>query len=505
MNFKSDTVLSIVDRVAPFIKKGVKSAEHPNRIYFKPSDLPIEELGEITNEIKVSNDAVVAPFAQRLIHPNLFGLSPAVNDVKQLVDNTYRIIDNCKDEAVKTGFSKLYSKILDNSPNLSKDTYRMTYLMDTVESIENPKVKAEILKQIEFLNDCKPKWFKAHYHNTMSFMEDYVDAVNTINGKYLRLDNKVHKFYRYMDKENIWLADIIDGTKKSEGTYRNRLLTSKKHNKDYEEYLRNFDYYTEKGFKETFENSVRQDAMSQFFNIYFGTRKEAINTLYHEEFLKTLPPDIAKECAEIQKEYNTYIINSNANVGLEDIKYIREELRLWREAGGKKAITPNVIYINTTDEYMISNKFSGLANSRSNVVQVRELLDLDGNPKSSGSTLRHEIQHLHDEDILAPKNIFDELGDFIVWRYNKIRYKKKWDKELEHAGITSKKHRDYAFTERAELRSVTLETETENLTEDFISQMEKKLKMARWMFRIGRNRVAQEHRMRLLNETSEKI
>ena len=488
-------VSTIFDKIAPYINKGVKSAEHPNRIYFKPSDVPAEELGETVCEMKVADDAVVAPFADRLIHPNTFGLTPAVNTTKQLVESTRNIIDKCEDSQIKEKFSKLYSLVLDSSKDLPKSSYRVTSLMRSVEMIDNPKIKSVILDRIEFLNGYEPKKFKIYYENTMSFAENYADAANSISGKYLNIDNRARKFYKWMDKKNIWLLDIIDGTKKSEDTYRKGLLSSNTRSKKYPEYLRNYDEFTKKGLRDTYENNLRQDAMKSVFSKYAETRQEAVDILYKEEYLKTLPPDIAKECEEIQKEYNTYVITSNADTSLEDLKYLREELRLWKEAGKDEVIIPKMVHINAIDEYMLKTHSSGYANSIDKTVNVRELLQDDGHYLSEGSTLRHEIQHLQDEDIIAPKNSFDEWGDAISWKYNKIRYRKKWDKELENCGIKYEGHRDYAFKDRNELRSVTAEADMEKLSEDYKNAMKKKFKMQSWIFTIGPNKIAKESRI----------
>jgi hypothetical protein len=269
-----------------------------------------------------------------------------------------------------------------------------------------------------------------------------------------------------MDKKNIWLLDIIDQTKKSEDKYRKHLLSTDKRNKKYEEYLRNYDTLDKKGLAKTYETNLRLDAFRTFCDIYGPTRKEAVKTLYYDEYLKTLSPEIAEECAKVQQEYGTYIVTSNADIKAYDIKYIKEDLDLWREAGKDEFKAPKMIDVNCIDEYLLKTTSSGCANILEDTIKVRELLQDDGNCKHTGATLRHEIQHLHDSEMVKPKNSFDTLGDNIVWKYNKFRHAQKWGEELENAGLGDGVI-NYGLSKRDELLSVTAEADMEKLTKKY--------------------------------------
>ena len=495
MNLKGSFITSIIDRVTPHIKKEGKFADSANRIYFKPSDVPVEELGDnIAEKLKITDDATVAPFADRLIHPDMFGLTPSIRGTKQFVEGSRKLIEQCKDNQIKEKFGKLYPLILDNSKDIYKSTHRMTSLMRSIEQIDNPEIKAEILDKIDFLTKEDSKGFKKFYPSLMSFMEEYADAVNTISGKYSCINNGARKFYKWMDKNDIWLVDIIDGTKKSEECYRKNLLSSKTRHKKYPEYLKNFDEYTKKGYAETFENSIKQDAMKKFFNVYFETRPEAVKRVY-SEYLKTVSPDIAAECKEIQKEYNTYVITSNHDTTLKDLEYVKEELKLWKEAGKEEAVMPKIIHVNATDEYMLKSRASGFADMNKDTISVRELLQDDGVATTEGSTLRHEIQHLHDKKAHKPKNSIEEVKEKIRWNYLKLLYGKKWDKELEKGGIKMQAHRKYALSNECELRSVTAETSTEKLSKEYKEEMNKRFDMQNWILKIEDNKVAKRSQL----------
>ena len=478
----------------PFTSDGCKSAAQPKTIYFKPSDVPMEELegGNFTGI--VTENAEVAPFADRLIHPNLYGVAPAVADIKNVVKNTEKFIEKIEDTQVRGVFSGIYQRVLNNMSDIPKESHRMTSLISCVEILDNPKIKEEILKNLESLNNLSPKGFKKSYHHTMRFAEDYANAANSLNGKYLCRDNDARKLYKWLDKKGIWLVDIIDGTKKSEDTYRKNMLSGKNRKKAYPDYLKAFDVYTAKGYAQTYYNNLRLDAMKKFFDIYCPTRPDAAKTLYHDAYLKTLSPEIAKECAQVQKEYNTYIINFNHDTTAEDIKYIKEELRLWKEAGGEEAVMPDIVYVNMQDDYLLKEQALGCADKYCNTVKVRELLKTDGEEGFEGCTVRHEIQHLHDENSQKPKNTFDEVRDAVVWKYRKIRYGKKWNRELEKAGLKSEEHRAYGFTDEAELRSVSAEVNGENLSEGYKTDMETKFKMQPWIFDIKENKMLKEYR-----------
>ncbi|GEM_PF-6953621 len=488
MNFNY-SLKSLTNRITPTLKHGVEGFKHPNRIYFKPSDVPTEEFAPDIEQVvtTVAEDATVAPFADRLVHPDLFGLSPAINKEKAAVNSAKHIIKQVKDEKVKDVFGKLYPRILERSTNIPKDSERMTSLMKSVEILDNPKIKDQILFSLDYLSKDTPKKFDRYYDSVMSYAEDYADAANSLRGKYLNIDNHAHNFYKEMDKNNMWLADVLDGTKKSEDKYRNKYVQQPEKTIKYKDYLSSFDKYTSEGYKETYQNNLKQDSMKLFFEDYIDARPEAVKTLYNDEYLKTLPPEISKECKEIQNKYGTYVIDSNHNATPDDIKYIKEELRLWKEAGKDKAVLPKMISVNKLDENVWKNSLAGYAIQPYNYVYTKELLEYDGNPKVSGATLRHEIQHINDFARYPSPNPLINIKNNLQWNYLKLMHGKKWDKELQNGGIFSDFHRHYGMTKRWELKSVTAEADPTKLSDSYKDELNKKFHMQKWIFNLKPN------------------
>lgn len=495
MAINSGLVTKIFEYITPCVKKGVKSSQQTNRIHFSPSDVPIEELGKnITQELKVMDDATVAPFAQRLIHPKLFGLDPEINRRIAVVNNTRKMISQSKDDKLRTTFDKLYDKILVNTVNIPEQSDKLTTLMQKVDMIENTYIKSSMIDFLDVLAEKSDKSFKKSFHHNMLLMEDYADAVNTINGKYFRLDANTVKFRKFMNKNNIWLLDVIEGTKKDVGTYRNKLISNPKKEKEYSDYLESFDKYSQKGLSQTFENNLKTDAMKEFISVYGATRQKAVNELYHNVYLKTLPEDIAKECAEVQHKYGTYIIPENADLKAKDIQYIKEELKLWKEAGKGDEILPVVIDANTMDEYLVKSGACGCASGIERKISVRDLLEDDGKWGSVGSTLRHEIQHLQNQQEFLPQDDFVVLLKKLIWKYKKLMHSKQWEQELKNAGISNKFLIKYAFLNESELKSVTAESYMKKLSEKYKTDMVEDFNMKKWIFDIDRNKVMLESR-----------
>ena len=488
------TILSLIDRVTPYIKKGVKSTEHPNRIHFKSSEIPKDCFGELPPEI--AEDATVAPFAQRLIHPNLYGMEPAVNKTIALVRNTRKTLGNIKDEEIKTHFNNLYEKILTDSNNVDNLSGQVAELAQKVELIENPEVKNDILLSIRVLTKRPKKDFKKYFTLTMRGVEQYTDVINILNDKYISINNSERKFYQWMNKNNIWLADIIDGTKKTPETYRNGVFKNRKDTKSYESYERLYEKYSKKDIAKTYQNALKNDLLEEFLADNSSVFKKRAERIYHQEYLKTLDPDIAEMCKKIQKEYGTYVIPTNADTTIQDLKYLEEEFKLWKETGKDKANLPTVLSINTLNPLLRKSNCAGIANIYNDSIVVRTLLESDGNYKSSGSTLRHEINHINDPYEVESLSEFEKLQKFVTWLKVKYFYKNYMMNELEKAGLSNKEHRLYAFTEGAEARSVSAEANGEELSDRYKDIMENSLKMQRWIFDIPQNSIRRNARIK---------
>ena len=516
MVMKSSIITTFVDRVAPLLKKGAKASDNPNVIRFKPSDLPeLEELathsnketGEYIENIAqklIEPDAEVAPFAERLIHPRLFGLDPAINKTRALVRTAERAISQMKNTELQEQFSTLYTRILNESTNIDNLSGGIAKLIEKVELLDNPVYIADIKAQLKYLNRGNKKEFKNHFGFSMRFIETLTDASNTLRGKYRNTWGETEKFYNWMQKRDIWMLDILEGTKKDELTYRKNLITNKRKHKKYANYKKQYDEYTQKGLAATFENNRKMDAIRYFFDTYSirTCRKDTAKELY-KEYLATLNPEVAKECKAVQDEFGTYIFTSNADTTAKDIQYVKEELRLWKEAGKEEMKMPEIIDVNFMNEFLIRRKAAGIAQKPGNKITVRELLQFDGVAESSGSTLRHEIQHIEDDIEFQRLPFKKRVKKKLKWWLAKLIWGKSWNKELENAGLKNKKHRKYGLTDRAELKSVTAETNMEDLSEKFKDQMERFFRMKKWIFNVGENKVAKESKM--LSKATEQV
>lgn len=405
--------------------------------------------------------------------------------VQDIITSTNHIIGQVKDNKVKTVFENLYPKILKHQKDVPKESERMTSLMKSVEIIDNPKIKNQILFSIDYLSKDTPKNFDTFYGAVMDYAESYADAANCIGGKYLNIRNGAHNVYKNMEKSNFVLADAMTGAPKDERTFQ-KLTHS---DKGYSKYLSYYGSYAKQGYKQTYENYLKQDAMSNFIDRFHDFRSEAVDTLYHEEYLKTLPTEIAKECADIQKKYGTYVITPN-NVTPDDLKYVKEEFGLWKEAGKDNAILPKVLHVNKLDETLYNRNFLGCASANTGIVRMRDLLNQDADPNSSHVILRHEIQHLHDNTSyhfdIDNRKTKKGLEERIKWRYELLKHGKNWDKELRNGGISAS-HRRSALSQECELRSVSLEADQDKLSDKYKKTLQKDFNMPSWMFEIKRN------------------
>ena len=105
---------------------------------------------------------------------------------------------------------------------------------------------------------------------------------------------------------------------------------------------------------------------------------------------------------------------SNVNATLEDANYIKEELRLWKAAGGGEARFPYLIDVDALNHHLQKSNACGASLSPVKIV-VLDLLGQD--TLKRGFTLRHEMTHLNNRE---PTNL---VKKFLRW--DKSLFEKK--------------------------------------------------------------------------------
>ncbi len=424
----------------------------------------------------------IAPFAKRLVNSSGSTMRPGGERVLDAIETTREKLSKIKDLEIKKTFSSLYERIINETTNIENLSGGIITISQKLEKVENPEIKEMLLSELRTLTNMSKKGFKNNFQDKMVFIEDCSDAINILNEKYLNLHSEPREFYKWLDRKNSWFADVLDGEKKSETTYRKHYASSRQSTMDYEKYCSQFDMQTEIKIPETFQNDLKLEAFRKFVDVYEYDYPEIINKIYTSEYLKTQPQKIRKIFQKIQKKYGTLVISSNANLTVNDAKYVEEELRLWKQAGKGNTILPKVINVDSLDRSLRQGNCFGSANYYYNKVKVQDLLNIDTNIKHSESTLRHEINHLND------KHPFQNIFDVIKWNLNKMLHENAWKKELDNAGIP-KNLQDYALTEACELKSVTAESNMKKLSKKFKTQLKKTVKMQDWIFNLKDNKI----------------
>lgn len=459
--------------ISSFIEKIIPSVSNRGKVVMK-------DVSE-KSESRFDPNKIIGNF-----YINTFQTSGSQKVLNKIV-STRNILGQIKEPEIKETFVKLYERIVNETTNIENLSDGITTLLQKVEMVENPEIKNEILSGIKEVTNFSKKGFKSSFQHEMQFVEDLTDTVNIMNGKYVNTESNPRELYKWFDCQNSWFTDVIDGKKGTPETYRNGYAQNKNRIKSYEDYVRDFDKFKTKNIPETYQNNLKLEAFRKFISIYSDTRKNIVDKIYDLEYLKTVNPELRKIYENIQKEYGTKVISSNANMSVKDAEFIQEELRLWKEAGSYKTLMPNIIDVNFLDNYIQQNNLSGVAFMTSKKIHVTELLEKEA--AESGSTLRHELQHINDRYEQVPLDDFTRFYRFIQWRTKKLSQGKTWDKELENAGINNEFLRKYALEERGELKSVTAESNMQKLSDEFKDLLVNTFGMERWIFNLPQNKI----------------
>ena len=462
-----------------------------HKIYSEKNQIPVENI--IANYFIPEE---VAPFAQRILNPIEFNQETGLAKTLKKIKKTKIELANIKDSEIKNSFQNLYKKIINETSNIDNLSDGIKNLSKKIELIENDKTKKLIITEINKLTKLNKKEFKSNFTDKMAFIETATDAVNIMNDKYINLKSEPRELYKWLNKHNSWFTDAIDGNIRSSKNYRNKFATHKDEEIDYKIYLEKLETLKKEKLPETFQNNLKLEAFRDLVDRYNDFEPELIKGIYYNEYLKTQPPEIQAIFKNINKTYNTFVINSNAKFKVNDAKYIEEELKLWQEAGLNNTTQPKIINVDYLDKTLNQNNYVGIAFNIPKKITVKALLDLDCNPTKNSITLRHEINHLND-DTIRPKNDIERLYDALKWNINKLIYKNKWQTELKNAGV-SDFSADYAMKNKHELKSVTAESIMEYLSKKFKKQLVQKFKMKDWIFNLKPNKIR-------LDEISKKI
>ena len=479
-----------IEKIIPSFSKKVKTAAKElkqntniSQVYANKSNISLEN---INANYYIQEE--VAPFAKRLLNPDRFNMVSGTTKTLKAIETTRKEISQIKDLKTRDIFEFLYSRIINETSNIENLSSGIRELVQKVEMIDNPETKEIILPEILSLACKNKKGFKNHFHNKMEFIENITDVVNIMNEKYVNIQSEPRDFYQWLKKNNSWFLDAVEGKKGTPDNYRNGCAQIKKQTLDYDTYLKNIRGTKDMQLPETYKNNLKLESFRCFVDVYNDLTPETVKKIYQNEYLKTLPQDVAEKFKEINEKYGTIVITSNPNTNLKDAEYIKEELRLWKKAGGNKAILPQVIDVDKLNKKLHQQNATGLANKYYEKVMLIDLLETDTDILHPSSTLRHEINHLNDKN-LRPKNSIEELHDYIKWHLNKFLHRKEWIHELKNAGITKDLDCDYAMTDMYELKSVTAESDLQKLSDKYKKQLIKKFGMENWIFNLDKNMV----------------
>lgn len=406
-------------------------------------------------------------------------------------------LSELKDSEVREVFQNLYEKAFVNKTKKFKNiSENLPTIAQKVDMVENPEIKKELLTTLQDLAKKDKKGFKQSYEPQMQYVEDLADAVNVLNDKYRRLDSEPREFYKYLKEGDSWFLDLIDGRKGGPVTYRCGTASDKRIQVSYEDYLEEYKKHEHLNLPQVYQNNLKLDSLRNFYDKYQFKKPEVADTLYNSEYLKTVKPELKPVFEEIKSKYGTDVITSNVSTTKEDAEYVKEELKLWKENGGKNCPVPRLLDVNALDVTLQNENSAGVAFPRGKVA-VLDLLDQDTLKK--GSSLRHELTHIVDMAYEnRPKNDFTILFEKLKWAVLKKLHKKEWDRELENAGIASESHRKYALSSRLELKAVTSEARNYNsFSAKFLKDVIGHFKMPYFIFEMPQNKVREA---RLMND-----
>lgn len=414
-------------------------------------------------------------------------MKSGVKELPAFVKVTERQISKIKNPEFKVVFQKICEKLSLPQKTKMQDTFdNLTTVVQKVDMVENPDITKELLTTLQDLAVKDKKHFQKEYSSKMEYVEDLADAVNVLNDKYQRTDSTPANYYRLLDKHNSWYLDLMEGRKGSPTDYRSGYASQSGHI-PYEVYSEEYENSKHLNLPEVFKNDLKLDSIRKFSDKYIMSKPDIVETLYNTEYLKTVPPEMRRTFKEIKDDYGTYTIFSNVNTTQEDANYVKEELKLWKMAGGIEARFPYLIDVDALNHHLQKSNACGASLFPGKIV-VLDLLGQD--TLKRGFTLRHEMTHLNDN---CPSTSVGKFVNKLKWDVLKKLHKNKWEKALDRAGIINQSLREYALSSPAELKSVTSEVrDYSSLSNEFLKDLISRFKMPYWIFEMGQNPVREK-------------
>lgn len=308
----------------------------------------------------------------------------------------------------------------------------LNYLVDTIKLIDDMYVQNEIKRLFQRLKkelDVKENLDTSQIVDLLIEIHTLIDAVNCATEKYCStgsfdFDEKgasgTVSYYKKLKSKNAEMADRLSLS------VRNCACP-------------NFDSSDINPIDRDFINQQKYEKLKDYIaDTSMGTN-ELKDHLYEKYYLSKIPlPEKIKSLSrKINKEFGTKVFYS-AKTDFEcEPMIIYNELRNWKRAGQNDFISPSIIDMNYADE-------SFLGDAKGYMSYEKIVLRPDTN--NTWLNLRHELAHLQDRYKFAlPPNLRQVSDDILKNR--------TFEQELVAAGI-SKRHRDYAHTNKHEFLAV---------------------------------------------------
>ena len=422
------------------------------------------------------------------INNNVYNIvKSGTKEIPAFIKGLERQISDMKNSEFKAVFKEISGKLSLSKNFKSQDTFDgLATVAQKVDIVENPDIKKELLSTLTDLATKDKKQFKKEYSSQITYVEDLADAVNVLNDKYQRTDSTPANYYRLLNKHNSWYLDLMEGRKGSPSDYRSGFASQSGHI-PYEVYSEEYENSKHLNLPEVFKNDLKLDSIRKFSDKYIMSKPDIVETLFNTEYLKTVPPDLRQAFKDIKKDFGTFTMFSNVNTTLEDANYVKEELKLWKKAGGIEARLPYLIDVDALNHHLQKSNACGASLPPGKIV-VLDLLGQD--TLKRGFTLRHEMTHLNDN---CPRTSVGKFVNKLKWDVLKKLHKDKWEKALDRAGVINQSLRKYALSSPAELKSVTSEVrDYSSLSNEFLKDLISRFKMPYWIFEMGQNPVREK-------------
>lgn len=341
-------------------------------------------------------------------------------------DRIQNIISQIKDNEAKESINKLFLKL--KEINKKEHLEKLYNISEKLTFVEDKKIINHINKNLNDIQKSNDSMFIKKCESKLTHIEELIDAVNTSQHKYSRLNSEAYNVYKN-----------IEGVK----------------------YI----------YKSTLSSESTTEALQAFIKKNNRTNPELTKILYENHYLPLVDKNQRSICKIISDRFNTKVFTSY-NCFDEDIKYIYKELRQWDKASDGKAIMPRTIDLTSLKKPFINGEAEGVTSS------YYRAIDINGHYKISFA-LRHEIMHLNE------KRIGSNFNDLFVWSMKlkkPIAKKPFFHNEFMNGGI-EEGHISYGYTNASEFKSVAAEGDFSKYSKRF-KRILNFLGTPKWVFNL---------------------